>query len=250
MSQIAELPSQAIIEKTQSRTLRSFPCEVSLIFGLVMMAFSVSMAIKSTFGVTTLSSVSFVLSRKFTILTAGQWNVVFQSLLLLTVIILTHKNLKACAFSVVLAASYGMLIDGFGWAVSSLPDALPWRLFYYAICFFLLPLSITLFVRSGYPALPFDFFVKDLSIKYHWKYSIARTLFDLACVAFSATFGLFALGRLTDVGLGTLISGLTTGSMVRVYSTWLDRHVVFKPTLPGFYSLFLDEGGEKKLEIS
>jgi uncharacterized membrane protein YczE len=232
------------LEETRPKKRFVLPAELSLLIGSVLLTFSVILARTSNFGVAVLTSVPFVISQKFTFISAGAWNTVIMTLLLIILIVLTKKNIKAAAMSLALSFVFGWLIDLAIWLLSGLPTDIGWRIAYYIISFFAIPMGITLFVKSGYPMLPFDSFVRDMSSYYGWKFSLTKTIFDIIFVTFSVLFSLFALGGLRDVGVGTIISAVFTGFVIKLYSQALDKVMVVEPWFPKFRDFFSNPGQE------
>ena len=227
------------------RTKLVLPSEVSLLLGLILLAFSVALAHISAFGLSPLSSVPFVLSLKFTALSKGTWTTLVMVILLIVLIVLTKKSIKSALASFLLSFVFGWLVDLALWIFAGIPVTLGWRIFYYAIGFFAIPLGITLCVRSAYPPLPFDCFVRDLSSYYGWKYSLTKTIMDITFVSFSILFSWFVMGALKDVGIGTIITAVFTGFFIRFYSQILDKVVLFKPWFPKIQVFFSNPGHEE-----
>lgn len=231
---------------TQTITRDKFvlPSEISLVLGLVLLAFSVALAHISAFGLSPLSSVPFVLSLKFTIFSKGTWTSLVMVLLLIVLIVLTKKSIKSALADFLLSFVFGWLVDFALWLFAGIPTGIAWRILYYAIGFFAIPMGITLFVKSGYPLLPFDSFVRDLSSYYGWKYSITKTITDITFVSFSILFSLLALGGLKDVGVGTIVTALFTGFIIKLYSQALDKVMTVEPWFPKFRAFFSNPGQE------
>lgn len=220
------------------------PAELSLLLGLSLITFSIIFIRTSHFGVAVLTSVPFVISKKFDAISAGLWSTIIMIVLLIILIVLTKKSIKAALMSLLLSFAFGGLIDLASKLLSGLPVDLSWRIFYYSLGFLAIPLGITLFVKSGYPMLPFDSFVRDLSNYYGWKLSITKTIFDIIFVSFSVLFSIFVLGGLAEIGIGTAISALFTGFIIKLYAQWLDRVMVVEPWFPKFRAFFSNAEAE------
>lgn len=229
-------PSQSDINAEKKRFV--LPAEISLLLGLLFITFSIIFIRTSNFGVAVLTSVPFVISLKFDALTAGTWSTIIMIVLLIVLIVLTKKSVKSAVMSLLLSFAFGGLIDLASILLKGLPTEIGWRVLYYLIGFLAIPLGITFFVKSGYPMLPFDSFVRDLSSYYGWKFSLTKTIFDIIFVSFSVLFSIFALGGLKEVGIGTALSAIFTGYIIRLYSQWLDKVMVVKPWFPKLRAFF------------
>ncbi len=230
--------------QTETRTKFVLPSEVSLLLGLVLLAFSVALAHLSNFGLSPMSSVPFVLSLKFTALSKGTWTSLVMVFLLLVLIVLTKKSIKTALASFLLSFVFGWLVDLALWVLAGIPLDLGWRILYYAIGFFAIPMGITLCVKSAYPPLPFDSFVRDLSSYYGWKYSLTKTITDISFVTFSILFSWLVLGALKDVGIGTIITAVFTGFFIRWYSQAIDKTFKIEPWFPKARDFFNGPGHE------
>ena len=223
---------------TKNRSKFVLPNEISLLLGLVLLAFSVALAHLSHFGLSPMSSVPFVLSQKFTGLSKGTWTSLVMVLLLIVLIVLTKKSIKTALASFLLSFVFGWLVDFALWIFTGISTSLGWRILYYAIGFFAIPLGITFCVKSAYPPLPFDCFVRDLSSYYGWKYSLTKTITDISFVTFSILFSLLTMGAIKDVGIGTIITAVFTGFFIRLYAKGLDKIMTIKPWLPKLLAFF------------
>ncbi|MBO4798392.1 MAG: hypothetical protein J5494_06465, partial [Candidatus Methanomethylophilaceae archaeon] len=58
-----------------------FPCEMSLLCGLLLVAFAVCLFIRSGYGVTVISSIPLMASYAFPALDFGTWNIIYQLVL-------------------------------------------------------------------------------------------------------------------------------------------------------------------------
>ncbi len=244
MTAIKTKPNKSVSDDLNIKKRFVLPAELSLVLGLVLLTFSVILVRTSQFGVAVLTSVPFVLSQKFTFMSAGTWSTVIMIVLLIILIVLTKKSIKSAIMSLLLSFAFGGLIDLAIYLLAGLPISFAWRIVYFVIGFLAIPMGITLFVKSGYPMLPFDSFVRDLSSYYGWKFSVTKTIFDIVFVSFSALFSIFALGGLKDVGVGTVISAIFTGFIIKLYAAWLDKVMVVEPWFPKFRAFFISPSQE------
>ena len=64
-----------------------------------------------------------------------------------------------------------------------------------------------------------DIFIRDAVITYRIKYRIVKTAFDVSCIAISAVICWLSLGKIVDIGIGTIVSACVTGYFVAFITT-------------------------------
>ena len=72
--------------------------EAALIIVLLINSLGVDLMSKSGFGISTISSVPLVFNIAFPVLSFGTWNYIFQTLLVITLMILKRSFLQATCF--------------------------------------------------------------------------------------------------------------------------------------------------------
>ena len=77
------------------------PCEAALLIVLLINPLAIDLMSKSVFGISTISSVPLILSTAFPVFSFGTWNYIFQTLLVITLMVLKRSFCTGYLFSFV-----------------------------------------------------------------------------------------------------------------------------------------------------
>lgn len=203
------------------------PGELALFTAVILNSLGIALMTKSNFGISSISSVPYVFSKAFSILSFGTWNYIFQTILIISLMILRKKFKFGYIFSFVMGLTFGKMIDVDELWIYFLPDSLTWHIIYFIISFFIIAFGICLSNNSMLPIIPTDTFPRDLSSIIKKPYKYIKTTFDICCLTTTIIISLFILHKAVGVGVGTVICALTTGKIVSLIQSFLDKHVEF-----------------------
>ena len=207
-----------------------FPCEMALLCGLVLVAFAVCLFIQSGYGVTVISSIPLMASYALPFLDFGAWNIIYQLILVCLCVMVTRRFGAGYAFSIAVTLVFGVFLSFMKASLADLPKSTELDLAYIVVAHVLLFFGVSFFMRCYMPLLPVDLFIRDMVITFRIKYRAMKSVFDLACIALSAAICYLALGRIVDLGMGTLASAFITGYFVAFITTKVyDRYFEFVP---------------------
>ena len=103
--------------------------EVALLIVLLINSLGVDLMSKSGFGISTISSVPLVFNIAFPVFSFGTWNYIFQTLLVITLMILKRSFCPGYLFSFVVGIGFGKMIDVHNaWIPASSHDLFPGRI--------------------------------------------------------------------------------------------------------------------------
>ena len=201
--------------------------ETALLIVLLINSLGVDLMSKSGFGISTISSVPFVFHIAFPIFSFGTWNYIFQTLLVITLMILKRSFCPGYLFSFVVGIGFGKMIDVHNLWVLSLPDSMLLHTLYFVIGFLLMCFGICLANNCMLPIIPTDIFPRDLSEILKKNYKTVKTTFDLACLTATVVLSVSSLHGFYGIGIGTVFCAFMTGRTVSAIQKFLDRHVEF-----------------------
>lgn len=201
--------------------------EAALLIVLLINSLAVDLMSRSGFGISTISSVPLVFNKAFPMLTFGTWNYIFQTLLVITLMILKHSFCPGYLFSFVVGIGFGKMLDVHNAWVHALPNILPLNILYFIIGFLLMCFGICLANNCMLPIIPTDIFPRDLSeiLKKHYK--VIKTSFDLCCLTTTVLLSLAILHKFYGIGIGTIFCAFMTGKGVSVIQKFISRHIEF-----------------------
>ena len=180
--------------------------EVALLIVLLINSLGVDLMSKSGFGISTISSVPLVFNIAFPVFSFGTWNYIFQTLLVITLMILKRSFCPGYLFSFVVGIGFGKMIDVHNAWIQALPNSLPLHTIYFLAGFLLVCFGICLANNCMLPIIPTDIFPRDLS-------GIVKKNYIL--------HGFYG------IGIGTVFCAFLTGKTVSAIQSFLGKHVEF-----------------------
>ena len=201
--------------------------EAALLLVLLLNSLAVDLMSKSDFGISTISSVPLIFSTAFPFLTFGTWNYIFQTLLVVTLMILKRSFCPGYLFSFVVGIGFGKMLDVHNAWLQMLPNAMPLNAVYFIAGFVLMCFGICLANNCMLPIIPTDTFPRDLSEILNKKYKVIKTSFDLTCLTTTVVLSLTILHRLYGIGFGTVFCAFVTGKGVSLVQKFFNEHVEF-----------------------
>ena len=208
--------------------MKHFSKEVAFLVAMFTNSLAISLLVKSVFGVSNLSSLPLVLSDIFSFISFGMMNFAVQTILLLILMIITKQPKAAYIFSFIIGFIFGLLVDMFDVLLAPLSDLFILRIIYFFAGWVLISFGAALFIKSSMPLMPFDAFVKDLSLYFKVKVKLVKTISDLIFVTSSVILSLTFLHSLVGVGVGTIFMAFFTGSLTQWFIDRLDKIYEFK----------------------
>jgi hypothetical protein len=195
---------------------------VSLFFS----AMGVAITKKGELGVSPISSVANVFSLKFTVLSLGNWLIIWNCALILGQILLLRKRFKWIQLlQIPLSFLFGVFTDFGMWAVSFFEvEAYPMRLCMILIGTVVLGFGITLSVIANVIMNSGEAFVQALSTTIHKEFGNVKIVFDISCVALAVILSLIFFDfTIKGTREGTIIAALCTGFVVKFFTKLLKK---------------------------
>lgn len=194
---------------------------------IVMNSFGVVLMLYSGTGISAVSSMTYALSEVLPVFSLGTWTYIFQSTLVISLMLLRRKFMPQYLLSFGIGFAFGFMMDVHKEWIQILPTTVPFRVFYFVVSYLILCTGIALSNRCKMPIIPTDLFPKELSDITGMAFSKIKVSFDLICVVTTAVLTFVCLGGISGLGIGTLLSALTMGKVIGTMGGWMDRHVEF-----------------------
>lgn len=191
------------------------------IMGLFFSALGVAITKYGELGVSPISSVANVLSMKFSMLSLGNWLIIWNCILILgQIIILRRKFQYIQLLQVPLSVLFGYFTDFgmwlFAWTAS---DLYPLRLINIIVGTILLGFGISLCVIANTIMNSGEAFVKAVSDTIHKDFGYLKICFDISCVAAALVLSLIFFDfTIQGIREGTVIAALCTGLVVKFFT--------------------------------
>ena len=205
--------------------------EIALLAALVINSFGVVLMLYSGSGISAISSVPYALADVWPALSLGTWTYLFQGLLVLSLMLLRRRFVVSYFLSFAVGFCFGELLDLQELWIGVLPRALPLRVLYFAVSYWVICLGVSLSNHCKMPIVPTDLFPRELSAITGAAYARIKMSFDLSCLAITALLTGAFLGHLDGLGIGTILAALTMGKAIGWMNHVLDRRVTFTSAL-------------------
>lgn len=201
--------------------------ELTLILVVIINSLGVVLMLHSCSGISAISSVPYAFSEVFPKLTLGTWTYIFQSLLILTLMVLRKKFIPEYLFSFVIGFFFGKMVDIHQAWVSQLPYTIPLRVLYFVLSYLIICFGIALSNRCKMPIIPTDLFPRELADILKREYSKIKVPFDVICLFITGFMTFLCLGRIMGLGVGTVLAAFTMGKVIGMIGKEMDKKVQF-----------------------
>ena len=105
------------------------------------------------------------------------------------------------------------------------------RLLLFALGSLVISIGVAAFMKSNFPILPFDTFVREITMEKNIKYSKFKTSFDLVCFTTSLSMSLIFFKQIKGINIGTFVSAFILGSMIGKFISIMNKYIEGKPIL-------------------
>lgn len=201
--------------------------ELTLILVVIINSLGVVLMLHSGSGISAISSVPYAFSEVFPKLTLGTWTYIFQSLLILTLMVLRKKFIPEYLFSFVIGFFFGKMVGIHQAWVSQLPYTIPLRVLYFVLSYLIICFGIALSNRCKMPIIPTDLFPRELADILKREYSKIKVPFDVICLFITGFMTFLCLGRIMGLGVGTVLAAFTMGKVIGMIGKEMDKKVQF-----------------------
>ena len=193
------------------------------ILGLIINSFGVAFITKSALGTSQISSIPYVLSLKFTMLTFGQTTFLFNMIFIVMQIAILKKDFHPIQFLQVLAnILFSFFIDISMLVLAWLnPQTLPLRILSLLIGCAILAIGISVEVAPDVIKVPGEGIVHAISGVSGIEFGKVKIRSDVTLIIIAIVLSFLFFQRLNGVGLGTIVSAILIGPML----SFVNRHL-------------------------
>lgn len=199
------------------------------IFGLFLTALGVAFSKHGELGVSPISSVSNVLSYKFTHFSIGTWLIIWNCILIVGQIILLRKKFYPVQFlQIPMSFLFGYFTDICLWCITPIPaEKYPVRLLLIFIGTIVLGLGIAFSVIADVVMNSGEAFVKAISDTIHKEFGNVKIVFDIGCVILAVILSLIFFDfSIVGIREGTILSAVFTGFIVNFFDSRLRKPLI------------------------
>ena len=215
------------VKATATEALPVVRGELALLIVLVINSLGVVLMLYSGSGISAISSVPYAFSEVFSKVSLGVWTDIFQTILVLSLMILRKKFVPQYLLSFIVGAGFGTEIDIHETWVHTLPVTLPLRFVYFFAGYLLISTGIALSNRCKMPIIPTDLFPRELADITKAAYSRIKISYDVICLSVTALLTFVCLGQIRGLGIGTVLAAFTMGKVIGKIGEGMDKKVRF-----------------------
>ncbi|MFC3931599.1 YczE/YyaS/YitT family protein [Streptococcus dentapri] len=193
-------------------------------FGVIILAFGIVVNTKTALGVSSISSLPYVLSRTSS-LTLGQATMAMYIIYIVSQAILLKKLTLKMILQIPFSFLFGGIVDFFDQLLHIVPSNVFWSLFSLALAIIVTAFGAYLVVTMDLVFNPPDGIVNTLAQVLNREFGQAKLFFDCSVVTLSLIISWVFSHHLLGFGIGTVASALFIGRMISVFNKLLDKHV-------------------------
>ena len=194
------------------------------ILGILINSFGIVFITKASLGTSPISSVPYVLSFRFP-LSFGAFTFLLNMLFILGEVILLRRQFRPYQYlQIVVNMIFSSFIDiSMTLLESFTPTHFASQILSLLVGCTILALGICIEVAPNVLVVPGEGIVKTLAAKGGWEFGNVKVAFDCTLTAIASVIAFITFGRLNGVGIGTLVSALAVGQLVKLYSRCIKR---------------------------
>lgn len=223
----------------------TFPSEGAYIAAMALISLAVAMVAASNFGVSMIVGPAYILSLRFPALSFGQWEYVIQGGLFAAMCLILRRVRPVYLFSFLSCLIYGAALDAWRRLPALNPavtmpgsQPMPLRIACFVCGTVLTALAVALYFKAYLYPQVYDFFVKAVSRHLRKDRTRFKIGFDAGCLILSVALSLMLFGRVTGIGVGTIITTCVNGLLIGLAEKLLDRFFLFRPAFPALAKRF------------
>lgn len=202
------------------------------VLGLFIMSFGVAFSIKSTFGTTPISSISYALALCAD-MDVGLATFIFNAALIFLQMIILRSRFRArrlLQFINCFLFSYFTDVALYIVYALNIPDTLIINVILIFVSIFLIALGIFIYMPANIAPLPGEGCVESIVLVTGWRFSSIKIAFDATMVIISLIMcGLFYTTPFGSVSIGTVISafgvGFTLRQIAKLYNSMTGKDI-------------------------
>ena len=212
--------------------------EVAWVIGTILCAFGIASCTKSGLGLSMFAAPAYILHVRFhdllPWLSQGTAQYLFDgAMMALMCVVICRFRLKYL-FSFAYGVIFGVAIDLWLTVLGGNGIYGTWaaRIISYAVGNGITTLAIAFMFRTYLPPQVPELVVLEVTGRFRLRQTRVKQLLDVSCLVISVAMALLLTGKLTGIGIGTVIAALVNAPLIRFWGNVLDRFFCFDPLFP------------------
>ncbi|MBQ4561173.1 MAG: hypothetical protein IJA55_02435 [Clostridia bacterium] len=210
--------------------------EAAYVLGILLIAFGNSLLEKASFGMSMVVAPAYLvylkLSETFSFVTFGMACYAVEGILLIILMIIMRRFKLSYILSFVTAVIYGFVVDGF-MALLSLVEVygIVARILFFVPGVLTVTMGVAFMFHTYLAPEAYDLFVKELCDRFGFNTGRCKTTYDICSLIISAALTFIFFGGIKGLGVGTVICALFNGTLIGLYSHFMDKRCQFSDRL-------------------
>ena len=196
-------------------SLRRF---IRYLFGMLILALGSVVAIKSSLGVSPITSLPFGINNVTNISIGTASAILYISYVAIQFFILKKDFKKLQLLQIVFAILFGNIVNFFNGIININFNNFLFNLALLLLSFVFTALGVTLTIKANLVPVAPDGLVQALSQKHNVPFGKIKIYFDLIVVILSCSLMLCVKDGIEGIGIGTILSVFTVGKMISYFS--------------------------------
>lgn len=214
---------------------RRINSEILYLIAILVLSFSIDLMTIANMGLSAINGPAYILSEKVYSLTYGQAEYIVEGIIFIIFCILMKKFKMTYLSSFITGVLYATMADIWKIIIPFFQTqneiCFQLRIIYFLIGFILSAIAIALFYKSYlYPQI-YDFFVQEMSKKYHLSLKVFKTGFDCIFLILSFIMSFMLFHGIVGIGIGTILVALFNGTLIDFFKNFFDKYFICTPKL-------------------
>ena len=216
--------------------------EAAYVLGILLIAFGNSLLEKADFGMSMVVAPAYLvylkLSQSFSFVTFGMACYAVEGMLLIILALIMRHFKLSYILSFITAVIYGFVIDGFMALLSLIEvSGVAMRVLFFVPGVLTVTLGVAFMFHTYLAPEAYDLFVKELCERFGFNTGKCKTAYDICSLILSVIMTFVFFAGIRGLGIGTVICALINGTLIGLYSHFMDKKCVFddKLKLRGFF---------------
>lgn len=216
-----------------------FPTELCYLLGMILLALGAQLHVLADFGVSPIVAIPYLLSVKLEpicgFFTFGMTQYVFQTFLLIIMIVLLRRFRLSYLFSFLSAFLFGLIVDGVGLLLGLLPAPnLAVRIVYFILGIFSSAAGVAITFKTYITPEVFELFVMELAPNFKIDIHKFKIGYDWTncLIALILSFTFFGMWHFVGVSWGTVVTSLVNGWIIARCSKLFEKCFRFEDLFP------------------
>ena len=198
--------------------------------GLNFLAAALVLNTRYALGVAAFSSVMYSISQIYGI-TLGTASIVCFLVFVLAQCVLSRRVTAPYLLEIPLSLAFGLITDLYDYLIPAIDFPLPVRVLLFALTLFVTGMGVYLCVKTNLVLTPTDGIVKTISDVFRFPFPRVKNLFDITLVLISAALCFFNHTPYYGIGIGTILSALCLGPIIKLLGRLVPMRQYEAPTL-------------------